>query len=188
MDAITLLREDHTTVRDLFQKFEKAGDRAYKTKRRLVDRIIEELAVHSAIEEQLFYPAVREAVEGAQEDVLESLEEHHVVKWTLSELEKMDPEDERFDAKVAVLIESVRHHMEEEEGEMFPKVRAAVSRRRLADLGELMDRAKLAAPKRPHPRSPDEPPWNIVAGPVAAALDAGKQAVSRVTRRARRAS
>ena len=110
------------------------------------------------------------------------------MKWTLSELEKMDPEDERFDAKVAVLIESVRHHMEEEEGEMFPKVRAAVSRRRLADLGELMDRAKLAAPKRPHPRSPDEPPWNIVAGPVAAALDAGKQAVSRVTRRARRAS
>ncbi|HEX9375364.1 MAG TPA: hypothetical protein VGB19_03890 [Actinomycetota bacterium] len=92
MDAITLLREDHRNVRDLFRQFEKAGDRAFKTKRRL------------------------------------------------------------------------------------------------ADLGELMDRAKLAAPKRPHPRSPDEPPGNIVAGPIAAVLDAGKDAVSRVTRRSKRAS
>src|SRR6266545_1919302 len=188
MDAITLLKDDHRTVKELFRKFEKAGERAHKTKRTLVDKITEELSVHSAIEEQVFYPAVREAVETAEDEVLESLEEHHIVKWTLSELEKMDPQDERFDAKVAVLIESVRHHIEEEEGEMFPKVRAAVSRRRLADLGELMDRAKLAAPKRPHPRSPDEPPGNIVAGPIAAVLDAGKDAVSRVTRRSKRAS
>jgi hemerythrin superfamily protein len=188
MDAITLLKDDHRNVKELFRKFEQAGERAHKTKRTLVDKITEELSVHSAIEEQVFYPAVREAVETAGEDVLESLEEHHIVKWTLSELEDMDPQDERFDAKVTVLIESVRHHIEEEEGEMFPKVRRALSRSQLSDLGELMERAKLAAPTRPHPRSPDEPPGNLVAGPVAAVLDAGKDAVKRVRSRRSKAS
>jgi hemerythrin-like domain-containing protein len=177
MDAITLLKDDHRTVKDLFTKFEKASERAHKTKRKLVDRMIEELSVHSAIEEQVFYPAVREAVESAEDEVLESLEEHHIVKRTLSELEDMDPSDERFDAKVTVLIELVRHHMKEEEAEMFPEVRKALSRRQLNDLGDLMERAKLAAPTRPHPRSPDEPPGNLVAGPVAAVLDAGKDAI-----------
>jgi len=188
MDAITLLKDDHRTVKELFRKFEKAGERAHKTKRTLVDKITEELSVHSAIEEQVFYPAVREAVETAEDEVLESLEEHHIVKWTLSELEKMDPQDERFDEKVTVLIESVRHHIEEEEGEMFPKVRRALSRSQLSDLGELMERAKLAAPTRPHPRSPDEPPGNLVAGPVAAVLDAGKDAIKRVRSRRSKAS
>ncbi|HVE46720.1 MAG TPA: hemerythrin domain-containing protein [Acidimicrobiales bacterium] len=164
MDAITLLRNDHKTVKGLFTKFEKAGANAKKTKRELVDKMIEELAVHSAIEEQVFYPAVRESVPDAEETVLEGLEEHHIVKWTLSELDGMDPEAERFDAKVTVLIESVRHHIEEEEAEMFPQVRAALGRKRLAELGEQMEKAKKIAPTRPHPRAPDTPPGNIVAG------------------------
>jgi hemerythrin superfamily protein len=182
MDAITLLKEDHRTVKALFRKFEHAGDRAFATRRKLVDKITEELSVHAAIEEQVFYPAVRHAIEATEDDVLESLEEHHIVKWTLSELEKMDPKDERFDAKVTVLIESVEHHMNEEEGEMFPKVRKALSRTQLNDLGDLMERAKLAAPKRPHPRAPDEPPANAIAGPVMAILDAGMQAVQKVAK------
>jgi len=180
MDAITLLKDDHSTVKDLFKRFESAGENAHKSKRQIVDRIIEELSVHAAIEEQVFYPAVRSSVEQAEDEVLESLEEHHIVKWTLSELEGMDPQDERFDPKVNVLIESVRHHMDEEEGEMFPKVRRAVGRRELQELGEQMKDAKLAAPTRPHPRSPDQPPANLIAGPVAALLDAGKDAVSRL--------
>ena len=122
MDGITLLRSDHRTVEGLFKKFEQAGDRAHKTKRKLVDQIITELAVHAAIEEQLFYPTIRDRVQSTEDEVLESLEEHHIVKWTLSELEDMDPLDERFDAKVTVLIESVRHHVKEEEGELFPKI------------------------------------------------------------------
>src|SRR3954465_5223227 len=99
MDAITLLKDDHKTVKRLFRKFEQAGDRAFTTKKKLVDKITEELSVHSAIEEQVFYPSVRHAVESTEDDVLESLEEHHIVKWTLSELENMDPHDERYDAK-----------------------------------------------------------------------------------------
>lgn len=171
MDAITLLRNDHKTVKALFTKFERAGDNAKKTKRDLVDKMIEELAVHAAIEEQIFYPAVREAVPDAEETVLEGLEEHHIVKWTLSELDGMEPDHERFDAKVMVLIESVRHHIEEEEREMFPEVRQALGRKLLSELGDQMEKAKKVAPTRPHPRSPDTPPGNVVAGAGAGLLD-----------------
>src|SRR5947207_12149006 len=87
MDAITMLKDDHRTVEQLFKRFEKAGDNAFVEKRRIVDSIIEGLSVHAAIEEQLFYPVVRATVRRTDDTVLESLEEHHVVKWVLSELE-----------------------------------------------------------------------------------------------------
>ena len=183
MDAITLLRNDHKAVSKLFREFEKAGENAAKTKRQLVDKIVTELSVHAAIEEQLFYPVVREISPEIEDTVLESLEEHHVVKWTLSELEDMDPEHERFDAKVTVLIESVRHHVEEEETELFPMVREKVGRKELAELGDAMEKAKKTAPTRPHPRQPDEPPGNVVVGLVAGIVDRvrerGKTAVGR---------
>src|SRR3954451_5135388 len=151
MDAITLLKNDHKTVERLFKQFEKAGDDAHDQKREIVESIIEELSVHAVIEEQAFYPTVRTEVPDVEDDVLEGLEEHHIVKWTLSELEGMDPSEERFDAKVTVLIESVRHHVEEEEGDLFPKVRDAIGRRELRDIGEIMEKVKGIAPKRPHP-------------------------------------
>jgi len=80
MDAITLLRDDHKTVEQLFKRFEKAGDRAYVEKRQIVDRIIEELSIHAAIEEQVFYPVARATVADTEDIALESLEEHHIVK------------------------------------------------------------------------------------------------------------
>jgi hemerythrin superfamily protein len=171
MDAITLLRNDHKSVEQLFKRFEKAGDRAYVEKRQIVDRIIEELSIHAAIEEQVFYPVARATVPDTEDMTLESLEEHHVVKWLLSELEDLDPSHERFDAKVTVLIENVRHHVEEEEGEFFPKVRRELGRKALADLGEAMADAKKAAPTHPHPRSPDVPPAKAVVGAVAGVVD-----------------
>jgi hemerythrin superfamily protein len=180
MDAVTLLKQDHKTVDELFTKFEQAGPRAFKTKRRLVDQVIEELSVHAAIEEQIFYPATREFVPEIEDHVLESLEEHHIVKWTLSELEDLDPTDERFDAKVMVLIESVRHHVKEEERDMFPKVRKALGTSALRSLGERMQEAKEIVPRRPHPRMPDEPPGNVVAGSAMALLDLARETVSTV--------
>ncbi len=158
MDAITMLKDDHKTVEKLFKQFEKLGhDGDPAKKRELVDSMIQELAVHAYIEEQVFYPAVR-AEEPAEEDlVLEALEEHHIVKWTLSELEGMSPSAERFDAKVTVLMESVRHHVEEEEGEMFPDVRKALGRKRLQELGEKLQEAKTSAPTKPQPTAPDTP-------------------------------
>lgn len=185
MDAITLLTRDHQEVERLFKQFEKLTERAQKSKQKLVMKMIRELAIHSAIEEMLFYPAVRtaglkassRAGESAADSVLESLEEHHIVKWTLSELEKMSPEDERFDAKVKVMMESVRHHVEEEQDELFPKARRLLGKELLEELGQRMEKAKKIAPTRPHPRAPDEPPGNIVAGSMAAVMDRGKDLV-----------
>jgi hemerythrin superfamily protein len=171
MDAITLLKTDHKTVEKLFKAFEKAGDRAIQTKADTVKSIIKELSVHAAIEEQIFYPAVRTDVPDTNDEVLEALEEHHIVKWVLSELDSMTPDDERFDAKVTVLIENVRHHVEEEETELFPMVRKALGRKRLTELGDAMEAAKKTAPTRPHPRASDTPPGNAVEGVVAGAVD-----------------
>jgi hemerythrin superfamily protein len=171
MDAITLLRNDHRTVEQLFKRFEKAGDGALVEKRQIVDRIVEELSIHATIEEQLFYPVARATVPGTDDIACESLEEHHIVKWVLSELDGMDPAAERFDAKVTVLIENVRHHVEEEEQDFFPKVRNELGRKALGDLGEALENARATAPTHPHPRSPDTPPSNRVVGAIAGVID-----------------
>ena len=178
MDAITLLKEDHRTVEQLFKRFEQAGDRAHVQKRQIVDRIIEELSVHAAIEEKVFYPVARTTVPDTEDIALESLEEHHVVKWLLAELVDMDPAQERFDAKVTVLIENVRHHVEEEESEFFPKVRKELGRNDLADLGDRLADAKAAAPSRPHPRMPDSALVHLIVGPLAGAVDRIRDNVS----------
>lgn len=171
VDAITLLKNDHDTVEQLFKRFEQTGDRAHVQKRQIVDRIIEELSVHAAIEEQVFYPVARAAVPDTETIALESLEEHHIVKWLLSELVDMDPAHERFDAKITVLIENVRHHVEEEESDFFPKVRKQLGRNKLAELGETLADAKKSAPTKPHPRMPDAGPANVVAGAIAGVAD-----------------
>ncbi|MFK0025900.1 hemerythrin domain-containing protein [Streptomyces sp. NPDC090798] len=149
MDGIVLLKEDHKTVEKLFKQFEKAGDDAHTEKRKIADQVIEELTTHTWIEEKIFYPAAREADPDTKDDVLESVEEHHVVLWMLSELKDLDPADERFDAKMTVLMENVRHHVEEEEKEWFPEVRKAMGRNRLTELGEQMEAAKKKAPGEP---------------------------------------
>jgi hemerythrin superfamily protein len=171
MDAITLLKNEHKAVETLFKRFEKAGPSAAKTKGDVVARIVEALSKHAAIEEQVFYPAVRAELPDEEDTVLEALEEHHVVKWTLSELDGMDPTAERFNAKVTVLIETVRHHVEEEETELFPAVRQAIGRKRLGEIGDAMEKARRLAPSRPHPRSPDTPPGNLATGVAAGAVD-----------------
>jgi hemerythrin-like domain-containing protein len=170
-DAITILTDDHKKVEQLFRRFEKAGERAHTEKRTVVDRIIEALAVHAAIEEQVFYPVIRATVPDTEDQTLESLEEHHIVKWVLSELDSMSPEDERFDAKVTVLMENVRHHGEEEEQDLFPMVRRELSRDDLSEIGKVMAEAAKSAPIHPHPRSPDTPPQNLVIGAAAGMAD-----------------
>ncbi|MEV6574470.1 hemerythrin domain-containing protein [Streptomyces sp. NPDC051577] len=149
MDGIVLLKEDHKTVEKLFKQFEKADDNAHAEKRRIADQVIEELTTHTWIEEKIFYPAAREAAPDTKDHVLESIEEHHVVLWMLSELKGLDAADERFDAKMSVLMENVRHHVEEEEKEWFPDVRKAMGRNRLTELGEQMEQAKKKAPGEP---------------------------------------
>lgn len=152
MDAITLLTQDHDTVESVFAKYEQTTERAHKTRRKLVDQMIKELSIHATIEEDVFYPAVRQGVEEVEDDVLEGIAEHHIVKWTLSELQRAEPTDEMFHPRVTILMEMVRHHVEEEEGEMFPSVKQAMSNDELADLGERLAVAKVTAPSTPRPK------------------------------------
>lgn len=163
MDAITLLKQDHKTVEGLFKKFEKTGEKAYAAQRELAEKIVKELSVHAAIEEQVFYPAIREAVPDTEDMVLESLEEHHIVKWVAAELDNMEPDEERFRAKMTVLIENVRHHVEEEEAELFPQVRQAMGRKALGEIGAQLEDAKKLVPTYPQPEAPDTPPGNLQA-------------------------
>jgi hemerythrin superfamily protein len=143
MDPTKFLEKDHRAVETLFKKFERAPQKEPRAKRKILDQIIEELSLHATLEEQVFYPAVRAAT-GEDDLVLESIEEHDLVKGLLQQLEKMQPEEERFEAKASVLFENVRHHVKEEEGEMFPKVRKALAARELEELGERVREGKEA--------------------------------------------
>jgi hemerythrin superfamily protein len=147
-DAIVMLKADHKEVKKVFRDFEKAGDNE-KAKGQLVKQIIELLTVHTYLENEIMYPEVRRLMPDLEDDVLESYEEHHVADVLCSELYAMQPSDERFDAKTTVLIENVRHHIEEEEQEWFPKVREGLGRKQLAELGERMAEKRKTAPRSP---------------------------------------
>jgi len=148
-DAIVLLKNDHKEIRKAFNEFEKAGEDAFAKKGRLVDRIIELLTVHTYIENEVMYPRVRELLPDLEDDVLESYEEHHLADVLVVELSMMKPDDERFTAKTTVLIENVRHHVEEEEQDWFPKVREGLGRKVLQEIGAELLEAKKKAPTRP---------------------------------------
>ncbi len=151
MDAITFLKDEHKVAAKLLRELGDLGDRALVRRKKLTGQVVEALSKHVAIEEAIFYPRVRDEVAGTADDILESLEEHHIVKWTLEELRHLDPADERFGAKVTVLTELVRHHVEEEETGWFPKVRKAIGRRELAEIGAEMQAARAKAPSKPLP-------------------------------------
>ncbi|MFC8044734.1 hemerythrin domain-containing protein [Nocardia sp. NPDC057353] len=148
-DAIVLLREDHKQIRKLFREFEKAGDDAYATKGRVIDKVIEALTVHTYLENECMYPEVRKLVPELEDDILESYEEHHVADILVFELSLLKPEDERFTAKASVLIENVDHHIDEEEQEWFPKVREALGRKQLQEIGARMQELRAKAPRKP---------------------------------------
>ncbi|PZG02611.1 hemerythrin domain-containing protein [Micromonospora deserti] len=150
-DAIDLLIEDHRKIRGLFKEFQDAGADANR-KGQIVDQILEALTVHTYVENECMYPETRRLCPDLNEAVLESYEEHHVADVLGFELAMMSPDDEHFEAKTMVLIEAVNHHIQEEENEWFPKVRAGLSRDQLQGLG-----AKLAELMKKAPRKPTAP-------------------------------
>ena len=148
-DAIVLLRQDHSDVKRMFTEFENAGKNAYATKQKLADQIIAMLTVHTYLENECVYPRVRELVPEVEDEILESYEEHHVADVLCMELDAMSAEDERFVPKMMVLAENVRHHIKEEEEVWFPKVREALGRRDLQEMGQRMLEMRPTAPRRP---------------------------------------
>lgn len=176
MDAIQFILKDHREIERLFKQLERAdhADAADRAESALRD-LVKELSTHAVIEEQYVYPALREAGERAR--VLDALEEHHAAILMLAELEATPSTHPRFGSKLRVLAENVRRHVAEEEKELLPLLERSFDDDRRRRLGIVLDRAKRAAPTRPHPAAPDTPPGIFVAGAVAAVYDRSRDAL-----------
>jgi hemerythrin-like domain-containing protein len=144
MDAIQMLKADHDKVKDLLDRLEKTTERGEKTREELFATIKGELTVHETIEEEIFYPALKEHPK-AKELVLEAYEEHQVVDTVMAELEGLDVTDETWGAKATVMKENVEHHIEEEEQEMFKQARQVFDKAELEELGARMAERKTSA-------------------------------------------
>ncbi len=143
MNAIELLKQDHDTVDRLFQKVKATDKDEHKE---LFEKIKQELEVHTHIEETIFYPKIKEEKE-LEDIVLEGIEEHHQVKMFLRELSNLADDSEKFEPKLKVLMEDVTHHVQEEEGEMFPKIEKIFDESTLEDLGKQMEEEKKSFKK-----------------------------------------
>lgn len=139
LDAIALLRADHKAVDALFAEYKKA--RAPSKKKQLVSKICTELSVHAQVEEEIFYPAVKQALKD-KELVPQAIVEQATMKDLIAQVEGIEPDGEMFDAKINVLSEYVKHHVKEEHNEMFPK--AKTTKLDMLELGRRMAERKKA--------------------------------------------
>ncbi len=141
MDAIALLKEDHAKAKKLMNELEQTTERGVKTREEKWTKLLKELTIHENIEEEIFYPALHEHPK-LKEIVLEALEEHHLVDEIVEQLKDTPFDDEHWSAKFKVTKENVEHHIEEEEGPMFSKVRQVFTKEELEELGSRMEAAK----------------------------------------------
>jgi hemerythrin-like domain-containing protein len=149
MDALKLLKQDHDEVKSMLSDLESTTERAEKTRTSGLATLKAELEVHEAIEEEIFYPALKEHPK-TKDLALEGYEEHHVVDMVMAEIEGVEPSDETWMAKFTVMKENLEHHIEEEEGEMFGQAEQVFDDDELEELGERMrarkDELKAASP------------------------------------------
>lgn len=177
-DLIFVITTDHRAVEAMFQELEsKQGTPEHR--RQLVDHVISELVRHSVAEEQFMYPAARQHLENGDEIADHEIEEHSEAERLMKDLENVEPTDPSFDGLVDQLIADVRHHIEEEEGDLLPKLRAACSEDQLRELGENILQAKKIAPTRPHPAAPNTPPANLLVAPGAGLIDRLRDALTK---------
>jgi hemerythrin superfamily protein len=175
-DAIQLLTTDHLEVEQMFRQVETLTEGEARSE--VVAGIVRELSIHAAIEEQVLYPAMRKALPDGETLVQEAIDEHQQVKETLAAIERADTPTER-DPLLTTLMSNVRHHVEEEETELFPKLRASITTSELQDMGGKLAAAKKLAPTHPHPNAPNTPPANLVGGVAAAVMDKARDALKR---------
>ena len=175
-DAIQLLTTDHEEVDAMFRKVETLPDGDAKDE--LVQNIVRELSVHAVIEEQVLYPAMRTALPDGDALVEEAIDEHQQAKELLSDIEKSSTPGER-DTLLRQVMTSIRHHVQEEEGELFPKLRTAIGEAELMEMGSKLASAKQMAPTHPHPKAPNTPPGNVIAGAAATLMDKARDALRR---------
>jgi hemerythrin-like domain-containing protein len=177
MDAFQLVRNDHQHLERLFKRMERSLANGTPTQevRSTLREVTRELSIHAAIEEQFLYPALRRAI--PENGVLDAVEEHHAVKVILTELEGTPPADPRFAAKARLLVEEVRRHIGEEERELLPRLERTLEPEQSQELGIALANAKVISPTRPHPTAPEQPPGNLLLGPIIGALDRVRDAV-----------
>jgi hypothetical protein len=180
-DVIALIKADHTAVNQLFRRYQTLGGRAMRSRRQIADRLIKELSIHAAVEEQVLYPNARAGLPNGDKLVKEALQEHQSLKEALASLDKARPESEDFDPLMRKIRDEVRHHVKEEEGPggILSQLRKNASRDDLVTMGKLTQAAKKAAPTRPHPKAPATPPGNLVIGAAAGMVDKVRDKASR---------
>jgi hemerythrin superfamily protein len=169
MDALELLSHDHRMVEQLFRDYQAAATDAQR--RGVVEITVRELAKHAALEELMVYPLAKKVLPDGRQEIDEHLTEHMSVKKTLIALDALSAGDDRTDALMADLQREIDHHVQEEEGVLFPELRKVLDEQALQELGQELDKGKQTAPTRPHPAAPDKPPLLTLAGPVAAIYD-----------------
>lgn len=176
-DLIQLIIQDHRNFERAFQELER-GQGSPEHRRQLVDHVIADLVRHSVAEEQFMYPAARDYIDSGDHIVAHELAEHAEAERLMKDLEDVEPTEPRFDQLVGKLITDVRHHLEEEERDLLPKLQGSLSPEQLSDLGKKVQLAKDAAPTRPHPSAPDTPPANLIVDTGAGLVDKIRDALS----------
>ncbi|GAA3204059.1 hemerythrin domain-containing protein [Nonomuraea helvata] len=177
-DVIAVLVKDHREVEQMFSKLEHMKGGISDEAKTLAEQVVIELVRHSVAEEEYLYPAVRKHVPGGDEIADHEIAEHSEAEETMKRLEALEPGDDDFWPTTELLMRQIRHHLQEEEGDLFPKLRAACPPEQLVELGEKVQRAKKLAPTRPHPSAPDTPPANKLLAPGAGLVDRVRDALS----------
>lgn len=169
-NLIDVIMADHREVEAVFAELE-SGQGSPQHRRDLADHVIAELVRHSVAEEQHMYPAARDALSDGDEIADHELEEHAEAERVMKSLDGLDPEDSKFDELIGKLIADIRHHVEDEETDLLPRLRENCTEEQLQDLGEKVLQAKKLAPTHPHPSAPDTPPANKILGPGVGLVD-----------------
>ncbi|SEU25613.1 hemerythrin domain-containing protein [Nonomuraea wenchangensis] len=177
-DVIAVLTHDHREVEQMFSELESMRGAIGERPKLLAENVVIELVRHSVAEEQYLYPAVREHVPGGDELADYEIAEHAAAERTMHDLEHLEPGDDRFWPELDRLMAEVRHHLREEEDELFPRLREACDQAQLEELGAKVERAKKTAPTRPHPYAPDTPPGNRLLMPGAGLVDRIRDAIT----------
>ncbi|PZS36951.1 MAG: hemerythrin [Pseudonocardiales bacterium] len=172
-DVIMLLTEQHTEVNDMFAQLEQMDGATDDKVQRFAQQVVTSLVKHSVAEEVYLYPAVRKVLPGGDDIADHELSEHDEAEQTMKRLEALTPTEGQFWPTMHELIGEIRHHVQDEENDLFPKLRAACSEDQLQELGRKVEQVQKVAPTRPHPASPSE-------GAALAALAPGAGLVDRV--------
>ncbi|MGW4497945.1 hemerythrin domain-containing protein [Micromonospora sp. NPDC004336] len=176
-DVVDVLTADHREVEALFVELEsRQGTPEHR--RQLADVMIAELIRHAVAEEMYVYPAARKALPDGDQIADHEISEHADAERTLKELESLDPSEPRFDEVLAHLTRTIRHHVQDEESDLFPRLRAAVAREEMVELAGKVEAAKKSTPTRPHPAAPDRPPVNKLLNPGAGLVDRMRDALT----------